>query len=175
MKTILTFLIVLLGIGCTNNRKAQQIDSNHDLLSKNDTIVQNINESIFNKSMKYAINEYLNYIDSLNFVTPIENTISVFYFYSESGNDYFLISNEPYYTKKLIKGYTYIGKNIFVYYGKENIGKKYINADNLTPYCDTLPGFRSYEDVPGSFCDAFGIIFQIINPDSIMLVKKGML
>lgn len=82
---------------------------------------------------------------------------------------------EPYYTKEYIKGYTYIGKCIFVYYDMEDIAQKYINTSKFIPYRDTIPRFRAYEDVSGSYCDAFGTIYQIIRPDSFVLVKKDLL
>lgn len=172
---ILINILTVLILGCTKSQRIQQVDLEHDLLSHTDTIEQNSYDSIFSKPIKLAINEYTNYIDSLNLRTPIEKRISILYFYSKSGKDYLLMSAEPYYTKKLIKGYIYIEKHMFVYYDKESIGDKYFNTSKLISYRDTLPGFRAYEDVPGSFCDAFGTIFQIINPDSLILIKKGML
>lgn len=121
---ITTFTIifaVLINLGCTNNQRKQEaiLKQNKSLLS--DTINQFSSDSIFTKPIRLAINEYIQYIDSLNFKTPIEDLISVLYFYSKSNGEYLLMTAEPYYTKEYIKGYTYIGKCIFVYYGMEDI------------------------------------------------------
>lgn len=174
---ITTFTIifaVLINLGCTNNQRKQEaiLKQNKSLLS--DTINQFSSDSIFNRPIKVAINEYIKYIDSLNLKSPIEDLISVLYFYSKSNEEYLLMTAEPYYTKEYIKGYTYIGKCIFVYYGMEDIAQKYINTSKFIPYRDTIPRFRAYEDVSGSYCDAFGTIYQIMCPDSLVLVKKGM-
>ena len=52
---------------------------------------------------------------------------------------------------------------------------QYINASKLISYHDTLPGFRAYDEVPIGIYEPFGTLFQIINPDSLILIQKGML
>lgn len=178
MKTLLIIFInilILSILGCTNNRKARQTDLDDNLLSYADTIKNNGYDSIFNEPMKQAINEFVEYIKNLKFSSPIEKKILGFYFYSEKGKDYFLMSFEPYYHKAHVEGYTYIGNYIFVFYGDEDVGSKYIDTRKLISYHDTLPGFRSFDDVPEKHYEPFGTIFQIINPDSLILIKKGML
>lgn len=63
---ITTFTIifaVLINLGCTNNQRKQEaiLKQNKSLLS--DTINQFSSDSIFNNSIKIAINEYIKYID----------------------------------------------------------------------------------------------------------------
>jgi hypothetical protein len=175
MKVIWLILIILICPGCTNNRKIQQTGLENNLISYSDTMEQNDYHTIFNESMKRAINEFIIYIKDKKYTSSIEEKVLSFYFYSEAGKDYFLMIAEPYYERKLIKGYTYIGNYVFVYYGEEGIGNQYINASKLISYHDTLPGFRAYDEVPIGIYEPFGTLFQIINPDSLILIQKGML
>lgn len=178
MKTILVILVNVLivsFIGCTNNRKAQQADLDDNLFSYADINKNNGYDSIFSEPMKQAINEFVDYIKNLKYSSSIEKKVLAFYFYSEKGKDYFTMSAESYYHKEYVEGYTYIGKYIFVFYGDEDVGSKYIDTRKLIPYQDTLPGFRSFDDVPEGYYEPFGTIFRIINPDSLILIRKGML
>lgn len=178
MKALLIILVnvlIVTIIGCTNNRKAQQTDLDDNLLLYADTVKINCCDSIFNEPMKQAISEFVDYIKNLKYSSPIEKKVLAFYFYSEKGKDYFSMSAEPYYHKEHVEGYTYIGKYIFVFYGNKDVGSKYIDTKKLIPYHDTLPGFRSFDDAPEGSYDPVGTIFRIINPDSLILIRKGML
>lgn len=178
MKALLVILVnilIVIIIGCTNNRNAQQTDLDDNLMSDADTIKNNGYDSIFNEPMKQAINEFVEYIKKSKYASPIEKKVLGFYFYSEKGKDYFLMSSESYYHKVRVEGYTYIGNYIFVFYGDDDIGSKYIDTRKLIPYHDTLPGFRSFDDVPEKHYEPYGAIFRIINPDSLILIRKGML
>lgn len=171
---IIAFAIWII-FGCTNNQTVQKLNSSHTPSHQTETIDLYDDDSIFNEPMRKAINEFIDYIKSLNFKTAPEERVYTFCFYSEKGKDYLMLSSEQYYIKELVKGYTYIGNFIFVYYGEEDTSKKYILTNKLTSYQDTLPGFHSYDDAPPGYYDPFGILFQILNPDSLILIRKGML
>ena len=65
--------------------------------------------------------------------------------------------------------------SLCVYYGEENIGNKYVNKNMLLDYRDTLPGFLDYDKFPIGHYDSYGIEFQIVSSDSLLIVRKGML
>ena len=102
MKVIWLILIILICTGCTNNRKIQQTGLENNLISYSDTMEQNDYHTIFNESMKRAINEFIIYIKDKKYTSSIEEKVLSFYFYSEAGKDYFLMIAEPYYERKQI-------------------------------------------------------------------------
>ena len=122
-----------------------------------------------------GVDKFIQYVEGMDLGIPLTKEAFTLYFYNKDGKTYVTMFVVPYYLKEKIKGYTYVNDYIFVYYGEENIGNKYVNKNMLLDYRDTLPGFLDYDKFPIGHYDSYGIEFQIVSSDSLLIVRKGML
>ncbi len=139
-----------------------------------DTIV-NTATSPFIGEIGRSVDKFIQYVEGMDLGIPLTKEAFTLYFYNKDGKTYVTMFVVPYYLKEKIKGYTYVNDYIFVYYGEENIGNKYVNKNMLLDYRDTLPGFLDYDKFPIGHYDSYGIEFQIVSSDSLLIVRKGML
>ncbi len=158
---------------CSCNNKDSQHRQQGMLLNK-DTVT-NMSTSPFVEVIERGVEEFIRYVAELELGTPLKEKVFALYFYNKDGDTYVMMFAAPYYMKEMIKGYTYIDGCTFVYYGEESVGDKYIDKNKLLPYHDTLPGFSDYDELPVGHYDSYGIEFQIVNSDSLLIVRKGML
>lgn len=163
----------MISLSCTNSRNAKPVAQNHELSLYIDTLKhENV---IFSEPMMSAIDTFRKYIQSLDNTLPVDKKVLCCYFYSKKGKEYVAMQADSYYSKESIKGYTYIGEYVFVYYGEGNIGNRYIDKSKLLSFRDTLPRINSYDDKPAAIYDPYGVIFQIRDSTDFIVIRKGML
>lgn len=169
-KLLLLTITILALCSCINNNSHHQKQS-----TINTDTTANISTSPFVEGIDRRVGEFIQYIKELELGIPLTKEVFTLYFYNKDGNTYVTMFVLPYYMKEKIEAYTYVNDYTFAYYGEENIGDKYINKNMLLPYQDTLPGFLDYDKFPLGHYEPYGIEFQIINSDSLLMVRKGML
>ncbi|MDR0894165.1 MAG: hypothetical protein LBN06_02510 [Prevotellaceae bacterium] len=123
--------------------------------------------------MKQAITETVSYLDGLKYISRKEHLIQI-YFYAKDRNTYVSLTTNNYYLKDSTIAYGIVDGYTCVYYGSEKIGCKYLDADKLIVFKDSIANFKSYDEVGGHY-DPTGIVFRIVDMDSLAIVKKGMI
>ena len=164
---IFDLLVMILLFGCANKDKQSTLQS---LPLSSDTAT-----SPFTGEVRRGVDEFIQYVERLDLGTPLTKKVFTLYFYNKDGKTYVTMFVLPYYMKEKIKGYMYVNDYTFVYYGEESVGDKYVKKNMLLEYQDTLPGFLDYDKFPIGHYEPYGIEFQIVNPDSLLVVRKGML
>lgn len=164
---IFDLLVMIFLFGCANKDKQSTLQS---LPLSSDTAT-----SPFTGEVRRGVDEFIQYVESLDLGTPLTKKVFTLYFYNKDGKTYVTMFVVPYYMKEKIKGYMYVNDYTFVYYGEESIGDKYVKKNMLLEYQDTLPGFLDYDKFPIGHYEPYGIEFQIVNSDSLLVVRKGML
>lgn len=170
LKTLVYFAVALISYSCVNHRKS---GNNEQIQSDTITMITD-KPSPFSPMIEEAIGELIKYTENRE-RTSESKLVYGLMFYKENNNEFIGTFTEPFYVKNQIIGYTYFKDQIITYNGDTIIGSKYIDINKLELFNDTLPGFLDYDDMPPAIYEPFGILFQIISPDSLLMIHKGML
>lgn len=163
-------VIVLLLYSCAN-RGGTTIDKQASVST--DSVESIVDEaSPFTPIVEKAIEELIDYIENEE-IWEVDLVYSIVFF-KERNNVFIGTGADPFYLKDDIIGYTYFNDRMVVYYGDTIIGNSYIDVEKLKLYNDTLPGFLDYDDMPEAIYEPFGILYQIISSDSLLMIRKGM-
>ena len=163
-------IIVLMLYGCVHQGKSGKNEQ-----FQSDTIVKAIEKSSpFAPIVEKGIEELIQYSEK-EVWGPDSTIVYGLVFYKEENKEFLGMSTFPFYMKDRIIGYTYYNGHMIVYDGDTIIGGKYVDLDKLEIFNGTLPGCIDYHDKPRGIYEIYGILYQIISPDSLLMVHKGMI
>jgi len=150
-----------------NSRKNEQV--------RYDTITKTIpKHSAFVPAIEKGISEVVQYIESKRNRSKEKLAYSLTFFRIKK-NEFMGVFAMPFYVKNEMVGYTYYNERMVVYYGDTIVGNKYVDMSRLELFRDTVPGLINYDSGIVGIYDPYGISYQIITPDSLLMVHKGMM
>ena len=103
---IFDLLVMILLFGCANKDKQSTLQS---LPLSSDTAT-----SPFTGEVRRGVDEFIQYVESLDLGTPLTKKVFTLYFYNKDGKTYVTMFVVPYYMKEKIKGYMYVNDYTFV-------------------------------------------------------------